>query len=128
MTNTIYDLASAAPKAANTPTLVSVAAERYTVHYRVFKLAKAALNAVVNAYNKGRATRALSRLSDRELADIGLSRGQISEALNNAYAAQPEKRGRAGTIDFASSAEFTKYDHGSVVAANCGGKDRQSVA
>ncbi|OUS13838.1 hypothetical protein A9Q97_04500 [Rhodospirillales bacterium 47_12_T64] len=98
----------AANEIANQPILVTVAPHRYTRAYRIYS-AVAGITKSFKSYMERRATaNQLWDLSDRELNDIGLSRGSIEATVNSLYAEAAEKESKTFKpgFSFLSSSDF----------------------
>ena len=78
------------------PVLVSVAADRYRLRARLLARVEVIANALLRRYEKARAARMLNGLSDRELIDMGFTRGQIPDLLDTAYADTPQEHNQRG--------------------------------
>ena len=78
------------------PVLVSVAADRYRLRARLLARVEVIANALLRRYEKARAARMLNGLSDRELIDMGFTRGQIPDLLDTAYADTPPEHSQRG--------------------------------
>ena len=98
----------AANEIANQPVLVTVAPHRYTKVYRIYT-AIVGLTKSIKTYLERRSTvNQLWNLSDRELGDIGLSRGSIEATVNSLYAEAAEKESKTFEpgFSFLSSSDF----------------------
>ncbi|WP_020592579.1 DUF1127 domain-containing protein [Kiloniella laminariae] len=103
---------SAATKArteiANAPVLVTVAPHRYTKAYRIYAAVSGIVESFKNYMERRATVRQLWDLNDRELNDIGLSRGNIEATVNSLYAEAVEKETKSFKPGFAflSSSDF----------------------
>ena len=94
------------------PVLVSVAADRYRLRARLLARVEALANALLRRYEKARAARMLNGLSDRELIDMGFTRGQIPDLLDTAYADTPDgsnQQGQNRPVDVNQTAQILPY-------------------
>ena len=98
----------AANEIANQPVLVTVAPHRYTKAYRIYA-AISGLTKSFKTYLERRSTvNQLWDLNDRELNDIGLSRGSIEATVNGLYAEAAKKENKTFEpgFSFLSSSDF----------------------
>ncbi len=94
------------------PVLVSVAADRYRPYVRLLARVQVIANALLRRYEKARAARMLNGLSDRELIDMGFTRGQIPDLLDTAYADTPQGhnlQGQRPPVDPNQTAQILPY-------------------
>jgi len=98
----------AANEIANQPVFVTVAPHRYTKTYRIYAAISGLVQNFKNYMERRATVNQLWDLSDRELNDIGLSRGNIEATVNSLYAEAEEKEAKTFEpgFSFLSSSDF----------------------
>ena len=114
----------AANEIANQPVLVTVAPHRYTRAYRIYAAVTGITKSFKNYMERRATVNQLWDLNDRELNDIGLSRGSIEATVNSLYVEAAKKESKTfepgfsflSSSDFVSNKETNKAENNSKAA------------